>query len=130
MPIDYKEYHPKWTLIVRLILKRAKNRCEDCGLLNHSIIRKRDRKTPGGQEWDMFHAIKKYRKFTNAMAMRSMNFTKVILTTAHLDHDKKNNRFWNLKSLCQKCHLNHDITHHTYSRKYGRNAKNSTLKLF
>lgn len=36
MPIDYKEYHPKWSLISRLIrFRRAQNRCEWCGALNN-----------------------------------------------------------------------------------------------
>lgn len=28
MPCDYREYHHKWTLIVRLIRKRSGDRCE------------------------------------------------------------------------------------------------------
>ena len=36
MPINYKEYHPKWSLISKLIrFKRAKNKCEWCGAENH-----------------------------------------------------------------------------------------------
>jgi hypothetical protein len=36
MPIDYKEYHPKWSLISRLIrFFRAKNCCEWCGAKNY-----------------------------------------------------------------------------------------------
>lgn len=46
--------------------------------------------------------------------------SKVILTVAHMDHDKTNNRFWNLKALCQRCHLGHDIKQHAANRKYGR----------
>lgn len=34
MPFNRKKYHPKWKLIVRLINKRAKNRCEKCGIPN------------------------------------------------------------------------------------------------
>ena len=36
MPIDYKQYHPKWSLISRLIrFKRAGNKCEWCGAENY-----------------------------------------------------------------------------------------------
>ena len=36
MPINYKEYHPKWKLISRLIrFKRAGNKCEWCGAKNY-----------------------------------------------------------------------------------------------
>ena len=35
MPINYKHYHPKWSLISRLIrLRRANNICEWCGAKN------------------------------------------------------------------------------------------------
>lgn len=47
----------------------------------------------------------------------------VVLTVAHVDHDKTNNRFNNLAALCQRCHLNHDIKQHVDNRKYGRNWK-------
>lgn len=56
--------------------------------------------------------------------------TKVVLTVAHVDHDKTNNRFDNLKAWCQRCHLAHDQEHHIYNRKYGRNAKDNQYSLF
>jgi len=98
MPINYKEYHPKWSLISYLIrVIRAKNRCEWCGAEN----RKPHPKTA----------------------------SKVVLTTAHLDHDKDNNKFDNLAALCQRCHLRHDLPHHIQNRKYGRNWKKNQLSL-
>ena len=98
MPINYKDYHPKWTLISLLIrFKRAKGKCEWCGAKH---------KEP--------HPITR---------------SKVVLTTAHLDHDKNNNRFWNLAALCQRCHLRHDLPQHIENRKYGRNWKKNQLKL-
>lgn len=51
--------------------------------------------------------------------------SKVVLTVAHVDHDKTNNRFTNLAALCQRCHLSHDIKQHVDNRKYGRNWKGS-----
>jgi hypothetical protein len=79
MPINYKNYHPKWSLISRLIrFKRAQNKCEWCGAANYE---------------------------------------------AHIDRDRRNNRFNNLAALCQKCHLNHDRKQIIDSRKYGREYK-------
>lgn len=73
MPIDYREYHPKWTLISRLIrFTRAKNKCEKCNAENYQP-----------------HPV---------------TGSKVVLTVAHLDHDKTNNRFCNLAALCSKGH--------------------------
>lgn len=98
MPINYKDYHPKWKLISKLIrFNRANNRCEWCGAQN---------KYP--------HPI------TGSI---------VILTVAHIDRDKTNNRFSNLAALCQRCHLGHDIHQHINNRKYGRNHKKNNLTL-
>lgn len=121
MPINYKEYHPKWTLIVRLIRRRSGNRCELCGIENHSVIRKSDRKTPGSQEWDMYHSLIKNAGHNAKTAMKRLGWTKIILTTAHMDHNKLNNLFSNLRHLCQRCHLKHDIHQHAANRTYGRN---------
>jgi len=43
--------------------------------------------------------------------------SRVILTVAHLDHDINNNSLFNLKAMCQKCHLNYDIEQHKRNRK-------------
>lgn len=92
MPIDYSLYHPKWSLISKLIrFRRAGNKCEICNAENYKP-----------------HPV---------------TASKVILTVAHMDHNKNNNRFWNLKALCQRCHLGHDIKQHVSNRKYGRNHK-------
>jgi hypothetical protein len=46
-----------------------------------------------------------------------MRRTRVILAAAHLDHDPSNNRWGNLKSLCQRCHMIHDRPHHLARRR-------------
>lgn len=46
--------------------------------------------------------------------------SKVILTVAHIDHNRDNNADENLAALCQRCHLNHDRNQHAASRKYGK----------
>lgn len=55
--------------------------------------------------------------------------SKVVLTVAHIDHNKENNSFFNLAALCQKCHLNHDRAQHINNRKYGRYHLKNQLKL-
>lgn len=99
MPINYKDYHPKWKLISYLIrFVRAKNKCEWCEAENYQP-----------------HPI---------------TGSKVVLTVAHIDQDKNNNRFNNLAALCQRCHLWHDRHQHANNRKYGRNWKDDhQLKL-
>lgn len=110
MPIDYAEYHPKWTLIVRLIQIRTINK--------HGI--------------DCCEGSPKHPD------CRAINYephpdtgSKVVLTTAHLDGDKDNNDFNNLRRLCQRCHLAHDLGHHIMNRKYGRkHSGKHQLKMF
>jgi hypothetical protein len=41
----------------------------------------------------------------------------VVLAAAHLDHDPRNNRLRNLRSLCQRCHMIHDRPHHLAQRR-------------
>ena len=45
-----------------------------------------------------------------------VRITKVVLATAHLDHDPTNNRPKNLKALCQRCHMIHDRNEHRRRR--------------
>ena len=48
-----------------------------------------------------------------------------MLAAAHLDGDPANNRLWNLRALCQRCHMLHDRPHHlaqrwiTYRRRFA-----------
>jgi hypothetical protein len=42
--------------------------------------------------------------------------TRVVLATAHLDGNPANNRLRNLRSLCQRCHVLHDVPQHTRQR--------------
>lgn len=84
MPIskELKARYPKnWKEIRNSILKRANNRCEICGVLNHSeYIRKKDGKK-----------------------------IRHVLTIAHMyDHNPENCDPANLKALCCFCHNKHD----------------------
>jgi hypothetical protein len=49
-----------------------------------------------------------------------------VLAAAHLDHDPRNNRLRNLRSLCQRCHMIHDRPHHLVQRRitYLESSKN------
>ncbi len=133
MPIDYKTYHPKWSLISRLIrFVRANNRCEKCGVLNGSFI---NRFKDGSYKYafpvqlEEFYYLTKKQSYSTQQALTRLELTKIVLTVAHIDHDKNNNRFWNLAAWCQKCHLQHDIKQHVANRKYGRDHKTNNHKL-
>lgn len=122
MPIDYKKYPANWkTEIVPEVIKRAENRCEDCGLENHSTV----------------FGIKLWIKDNGRYKLRSIWFRheqdavrermigdvrkiKVVLTIAHLDHDEANHDviLERLKALCQCCHLRYDA-----EEKYRRSVE-------
>jgi len=48
---------------------------------------------------------------------------RIVLTTAHLDHDTTNNNENNLAALCQRCHLAYDLEHHKQTAAFNRLQK-------
>lgn len=115
MPINYKLYPPQWkSSIVPLVLKRAQNKCEECGLHNGQIVqsytvcKRRGRKLVYRKEWT-----------TDLEWNEGGKKVKVILTVAHLDNDSFNFnvKLDRLKALCQKCHLRLDADYKANCRK-------------
>lgn len=96
MPIkpENKKLYPKnWKDIRAQILKRADNKCEFCGVPNHTWRKSLSSISPSDAVW-------------------------VVLTIAHLDHDPTNNDFGNLRALCQRCHNRHDAKHRAENRSH------------
>ena len=117
MPIDYKQYHPKWKLISWLIrVRRAKGFCEWCKAPNGQLIYRPFKNKPDWRLWPEGMQ-------SEALTEDGYKAVKVVLTVAHIDRNKENNRFDNLAALCQRCHLKHDIKQHCANRRYGRNHK-------
>lgn len=104
MPIDYKNYPDNWKDIRNDILIRAKNCCE------------------GSPRYPNCN-VPNYNP-------HPVTGSKVILTIAHLDQNRNNNNYKNLRALCQRCHLTHDAIQHALNRKYGREWKYTIGKLF
>jgi hypothetical protein len=103
MPIDYKKYPANWKSEIRpRILKRAKNCCEECGLVNGALVHsfKENNKTV----WRYLQTPAEWYEKNNPKAVM------VVLTIAHLDHDETNLEVKDerLKAMCQLCHLNYD----------------------
>lgn len=119
MPIDYKKYPENWKTVIRPgILWRAQFRCEQCGLQNGEVIRRKNGvvRHPCRDEWDMIYSSIRHGGHNMTTALKKHGFTKVVLTIAHLNHDTSDNRTENLKALCQKCHLELDKDQHRQSR--------------
>ena len=56
--------------------------------------------------------------------------TRVVLASAHLDHDPSNNDPGNLAALCQRCHLAHDRPEHRRQRWWTLFRRRSMGDLF
>jgi hypothetical protein len=79
---------------------RALGRCEDCG-------------RPHG-----------------ATFLRGGKVRKVILATAHLDHNPANNDDGNLRALCAACHLRHDRKEHQRRRRITLRGRKADTDFF
>lgn len=114
-PENKKLYPRNWKQIRTEILQRSQNKCEFCGVSNHSWgYRDKDGK---------FHLSEGMQQ--EADALDGEKIIQIVLTVAHLDHDPQNNNPENLRALCQRCHLRHDIEQHRESRR-----NNKKLPLF
>lgn len=103
MPIKAENKHrypANWREIRAAILERAGHRCEQCGVPNGSY------RIRGMDEWT------KDAGQIETWAMDSERVSRIVLTIAHLDHTPENCDPANLRALCQRCHLRHDIDHH------------------
>lgn len=115
MPINYADYHPDWKAISKRIrFERAGGKCEWCGV-EHGAIGARD--LAGNwfnqEDWLGWNSEYGYSVF----GTYAPRIIKIVLTVAHLDHDKNNNDDDNLAALCQRCHLNYDRPRHLAKRK-------------
>lgn len=110
MPIrpENKARYPKnWKQIRQQILERAGNRCEFCGVENHSL------RYRGEAKYDGF----------------GLPPVKVVLTIAHLDHHPENCDPSNLRALCQRCHNRYDAKHRAETRSRTKAMKDKSLKI-
>ena len=124
MPCDYRLYAKDWKTKIRPdILERDKHCCAFCGVKNHTIIHRYGKLQ---HEWNYWPEGME----SEAWSLNGLKSTKIILTIAHLDHDKTNNDYDNLAALCQKCHLGIDLKHHMANARENRIKKKKLQKLF
>ena len=123
MPIsaeNRKRYPKDWQDIRDAIQRRAESRCEFCGVPDGAwIVRDHD---PGGATFTLVNTGAVHDATTGELLgyARRKDYTdrkktRVILTTAHLDHTPEHNDPSNLRALCCRCHLLHDAAHHRQS---------------
>jgi hypothetical protein len=122
MPIrpEMRAYYPSdWPEISRLVgFERAAGVCQSCGR-PHGV---KVRCLPDGRWFDaVLHTWRsgngRPARWPDLLEAIQERHTRVILAAAHLDHDPRNNRPRNLKSLCQRCHMIHDRPFHLAQRR-------------
>ena len=129
MPIRKEDYPPDWKEISLAARARAGQQCEWCAAPNGEWI-KRDENAGARILRSVNNIIRWYPRFDFSVLedetltpreRRAAGYTKIILTVAHLDRNRRNNDPSNLAALCQRCHLNHDRhAQHIPHRKFGR----------
>ncbi len=137
MPCDYKEYPANWhTEIVPAVRERSGNRCEQCCVINHRIIHSfrptllKYRYASGCLLIELQNRVLSGQNVNKAL--KYMGLTRVVLTTAHLDHDKSNESISidRLRHWCQTCHLNYDHKKHVGKLQMARKGATGHPSLF
>jgi len=137
MPCDYSKYPKNWKEIRKVILERAGDCCEKCGIANKQIgYRDKEGKF---YSWSLIEDCLEnngHDLFDDVLSNcfdKKGNPTKaikIVLTIAHLDHNTSNNAPSNLKALCQRCHLAMDQDYHQANAKETRRKKKGLQNLF
>ena len=113
-----KLYSADWGRITAEIrFGRAGGACQRCGRQHGATLRV----LPDGRWFDPVQRTwrdgrgkpARWPDIEDAIRFRE---TRVVLATAHLDHNPRNNRRRNLRALCQRCHLIHDRPRHLRQR--------------
>lgn len=98
-PENRGRYLGNWKTIRQMILARAADCCEFCGLPNRAW----KNKITGATTHDI--------GLVEAWRLDGYRAARIVLTVAHLDHVPEHNDPANLRALCQRCHNRHDQRH-------------------
>lgn len=117
MPIKKENallYPRNWKAIVERVRERSGNRCEwpGCGLVNG---------VQGVRIFDAFEEAPEL--YAIGDEYLGVKVFRVVLTTAHLDHDPTNCELNNLRHWCQMHHLRYDAKHHAETARATREAQ-------
>ena len=137
--MNRKKYPSNWADLRKQVLKRAKNRCEFCGVQNHAVGHrdKEGRFCPTyGNQWhdaagrgELSYKEAKETADLNNEDTANEHFIIIVLTIAHLDHDPENHNVSmdRLRALCQKCHNKYDMPNRVKNRQKKKGQANLFL---
>ena len=126
-PIDWRE------LSASIRFRRAKGRCETCGRPHGRLVVH----VGDSRWWD--DERRTWRSGKGRVLRHGPTpeghgppgrTTRVVLATAHRDHDPTNNEASNLAALCQRCHILHDREEHLRRRRLTYLARRALGDLF
>ena len=135
MPVrrELRHLYPKrWPELSRQVrFEHAGGTCQGCGRPHATTVRC----LPDGRWFDPARATWRDgrgqpARWPDLEQMLRLRTTRVILAAAHLDHDPRNNRLRNLRSLCQRCHMLHDRPHHLAQRQITYRRRGALGGLF
>ena len=116
-PIDW----PQLSAVIRF--RRAKGRCEGCGRPHGQLVWH----LGDGRWWDT--QAGSWRDGVGQIVclsvdaddvLKAVRTTRVVLATAHRNHDTSDNANANLAAFCRRCHINHDRPEHRRRRTLHR----------
>ncbi|MCH9780986.1 MAG: hypothetical protein K0U36_06865 [Alphaproteobacteria bacterium] len=103
---------PQWQLLRTAVLGRARNRCEFCGLINGTNIRRcGEFVCYAGTPARVLLRNDTRQATTTHPPIVWGEKVRVSLAIAHLNQDARDNRPHNLRALCQACHHSVDAPH-------------------
>ena len=124
-PIDWKQ------ISATIRFDRAGGRCEQCARPHGATITQVPDGAwfdPAAGTWRNDHG--RETRWPDIEAYAGRRVWRVVLATAHLDHDPGNCRPRNLKALCQRCHLGHYRTEHACRRRMTIRLRRARGDLF
>ncbi|CAA2108964.1 hypothetical protein MBUL_04457 (plasmid) [Methylobacterium bullatum] len=126
-PIDW----PQLSAVIRF--ERAGGSCEGCGRPHGRMVYH----LGDGRWWDAEAGTWRDGRGKSLLVlpdleelMGGLRTTRVVLATAHRDHDTANNAEANLAAWCQRCHLDHDRPEHRRRRWRTLFRRRATGDLF
>lgn len=139
MPIRCAHRHfytidwPQLSAVIRFV--RAQSRCEGCGRPHMQDVQY----LGDGRWWDVAatcwsdgrgHLLRRALPAPESMAAGLVKITRVVLATAHRNHDTADNADANLAALCQPCHMLHDWPEHQRRRGVTLRARKAVSDIF
>jgi hypothetical protein len=112
-------YAGDWRLLSDAVrFGRAGGRCEECDRPHRTLIYA----LADGRWFDPWRQVWRDQRGAPDQGPQprdaaSMRLVRVVIATAHLDHDPANRDPANLRALCQRCHLRHDFAAHLRQRR-------------